>query len=97
MSMCPESASGRHGPADGAGKCPWCRQKFDLPVLRRKRWANYGEAIDALDRYDGTDPDVDGPEIDEDPADAPDEVRRHRKPPPSVTWHSGLSVRDLMD
>ena len=24
---CPES-TGKHGPADGAGRCPWCRRKY---------------------------------------------------------------------
>jgi hypothetical protein len=28
---CPES-TGRHGPADGSGRCPWCRRRYEAAV-----------------------------------------------------------------
>jgi hypothetical protein len=58
VSLCPDSASGRHSPENTSGRCDWCGLKIGYRP-RPKRWARYGESIDALGRTDGTDPGVD--------------------------------------
>lgn len=31
---CPDTTDGQHGPADGAGICPWCGAKYTYPKPR---------------------------------------------------------------
>ncbi len=58
MSNCPESASYQHSPPNTNGNCTWCGAHIHKRP-RPMRWANYGEAIEALGRADGASPDID--------------------------------------
>lgn len=48
-SPCPEAVM--HGPADRAGRCPWCGLKVDLPLGRPKVFTTDGPS-DLTQAYD---------------------------------------------
>lgn len=49
LSKCPEALG--HGPADGAGRCPWCRRKITYPRARQSRFGTSWRELDTLAAY----------------------------------------------
>lgn len=61
---CPEGL--RHGPADRAGRCPWCRRRFTDPLAApRPRASINSDIVDAYRRF--WDPDWGSGRWDSDP------------------------------
>lgn len=51
VDTCPDTAMGRHGPLDGRGRCPWCRQKVDAAQPAPHRFAEESELTHAWSEY----------------------------------------------
>lgn len=57
-----------HGPADHAGRCPWCRRKVEFPAARPREFGVSWRELDALAAYRRTyDPDWGAEHTDNDP------------------------------
>lgn len=46
---CPEAL--QHGPSDGAGRCPWCRRRYDTPISVRVPYNGASDLTQAYRRF----------------------------------------------